>query len=170
MAILSTQSNGWKVKKQLDGYIKGLPTRAMLMASLLSEKGLEIAKARVSELGAIDTGELLSSLHVEKQGNAIFAVVTDSGHAAFVEFGTGQIGQEGPYPYEFPDGVQWPYMVGEKIFEFKPGQYGWFYYNQDGRLCFTQGMPARPFMYETALMLRDEVAKACKEAFETELK
>jgi hypothetical protein len=82
----------------------------------------------------------------------------------FVEFGTGQIGQEAPYPYELPDGVSWEYNTGKTIFEVSPGQYGWFY-KRDGQWYFTQGMPSRPFMYETSLDLYRIVEKTAKEVF-----
>ena len=91
--------------------------------------------------------------------------MADSHHAAFVEFGTGQFGLESAYPYPFPEGVDWQYNTGETIFEISPGQYGWFYPGDDGRWYFTQGMPSRPFMYETSLELMNLVVTTAKEVF-----
>ena len=145
-----------------------LQNRLVELVEKLSEKGVEIARANVTKLDAIFTGELIDSLHSEKgsisKGTAIFYIVTDSKHAAFVEFGTGQLGMEGGYPYPFPEGVQWNYNSGKTIFEISPGQYGWFY-KRDEQWYFTQGMPSRPFMYETAIELEKEIVKTAKEVF-----
>ena len=70
---------------------------------------------------------------------------------------------EGSYPYPFPEGVEWNYNTGKTIFEIENGQYGWFYPAEDGTWRFTQGMPSRPFMYETAVELMTEIAKTEKE-------
>lgn len=157
------------LKKELLSYKADfLQSRLVELTERLAEKGVEIAKANVTKLDAIFTGELIDSLHSEKgsisKGTAIFYIVTDSKHAAFVEFGTGQLGMEGGYPYPFPEGVQWNYNSGRTIFEISPGQYGWFY-KRDEQWYFTQGMPSRPFMYETAMELEKEIVKTAKEVF-----
>lgn len=146
-----------------------LERKAELLARRLAEKGVEIAKSNITTLDAIFTGELLSSMRTENgggaKGTAIFYVVADSRHAAYVEFGTGQLGLEGGYPYPFPEGVDWQYNTGKTIFEISPGQYGWFYQDANGNWYFTQGMPSRPFMYETSLELMQLVVKTAKEVF-----
>jgi hypothetical protein len=146
-----------------------LERKAELLARRLAEKGVEIAKSNITTLDAIFTGELLSSMRAENgggaKGTAIFYVVADSRHAAYVEFGTGQLGLEGGYPYPFPEGVDWQYNTGKTIFEISPGQYGWFYQDANGNWYFTQGMPSRPFMYETSLELMQLVVKTAKEVF-----
>ena len=142
------------LKKQLLDYKNNtLQQKLNLLAKTLSGKGVVIAQANIAGLDAIFTGELISSIHTRKgsgsKGTAIFYIVADSKHAAFVEFGTGQLGQEGGYPYPFPEGIEWECNTGKTIFEIEPGQYGWFYPGDDGKWYFTQGMPSRPFMYET---------------------
>ena len=72
---------------------------------------------------------------------------------------------EGGYPYPFPEGVDWEYSTGKTIVEVSPGQYGWFYPGDDGKWYFTQGMPSRPFMYETSLELMNLVVKTAREVF-----
>lgn len=157
------------LKKQLLNYKKDLQLKVELLAKTLAENGVAIARANVARLDAIFTGELLSSIKAQyggsTKGTAIFYIVADSEHAAFVEFGTGQLGQEGGYPYPFPEGVNWEYNTGETIFEISPGQYGWFYPGDDGQWYFTQGMPSRPFMYETSLELMNDVVKIAKSIF-----
>ena len=159
-----------KLKKELMNYRdKILPQKVELLAKTLAEKGVIIAQANVAKLDAIFTGELLSSIYKKNGGvsknTAIFYVVCDSDHAVYVEFGTGQIGEEAPYPYPLPNGVSWSYNTGNTIFEVTPGQYGWFYPGKDGKWYFTQGMPSRPFMYETSLELQELIVKTAKEVF-----
>jgi hypothetical protein len=158
-----------QLKKDLLNYKNNiLQQKVQVLASTLAEKGVEIAKANVTRLDAIFTGELLNSIHTQNgggtKGTAIFYVVADSRHAAYVEFGTGQLGLEGGYPYPFPEGVDWQYNTGKTIFEVEPGQYGWFY-PKDGQWYFTQGMPSRPFMYETSLELMNLVVSTAREVF-----
>lgn len=157
-------------KKFLLDYKKNvLQQKLRLFVERLAQEGVETAKANITTFDAIFTGELLNSIHEESgvstKDTSIFYVVADSEHAAFVEFGTGQIGMEGSYPYPFPEGVEWNYNTGKTIFEISPGQYGWFYPMPDGTWRFTQGMPSRPFMYETAIELRGIVEKTAKEVF-----
>ena len=146
-----------------------LQKKVELLTKRLAEKGVDIAQVNIARLDAIFMGELVNSIYSQygggANGTAIFYVVADSHHAAFVEFGTGQLGAEGSYPYPFPEGVDWQYNTGKTIFEISPGQYGWFYPGNDGRWYFTQGMPSRPFMYETSLELMNLIVKTAKEVF-----
>lgn len=157
-----------QLQKDLEKYKDSLEYKARLLAEKLSEHGVEIARVRVASLDAVFTGELISSIHSEykgsQKGSAIFAVVADSDHAAFVEFGTGPIGAESPYPYELPEGVSWQYASGKTIRQLADGRYGWFY-PKDGQWYFTDGMPSRPFMYETSLELQKIVVEVAKAVF-----
>lgn len=157
------------LRKQLQDYVdKDLQQKIQLLTQRLAEKGALFAQVRIKTLDAVFTGELLNSMKTvdggSAKGTSVFFVVADNRHAAFVEFGTGQIGQEAPYPYPLPPGTDWEYMVGKSIFEISPGQYGWFY-QRDGNWYFTQGMPARPFMYETYLELANLVLTTAREVF-----
>lgn len=156
--------------KNLRNYQSSLYDKTYLLASRLAEKGVDIAQVYIGNYNAIFTGELIANIKAVgggQKGNVTFFIVADSEHAAFVEFGTGQMGKEAPYPYPFPVGVEtlWNYNSGEHIIEFEPGQYGWFYIGNDGGLYFTQGMPSRPFMFETSLRLPELVVKYAKEIF-----
>lgn len=163
-----SQASIKQLKKDLRTYRDDLQRKCRLLAQLLAEKGVSIAKVKIATLGAVFTGELISSVHIEEKGSTksktIFAIVVDSKHAAFVEFGTGQMGEEGGYPHPFPPGVDWEYNTGKTIFEISPGEYGWFYF-RDGEWHFTQGMPSRPFMYETFIELKSIVEKTAREVF-----
>ena len=91
-------------QKSIEDAIKGLQSyqdyltyKCQLLAEKLAERGVEIARVQVAELDAIFTTELLSSIHSEYKGSVkgggVWAVVVDSSHAVFVEFGTGVIGK-----------------------------------------------------------------------------
>ena len=157
-----------QLQKDLEKYKDSLEYKAKLLAEKLAERGVDIARVRVASLDAVFTGELIESIHSEykgsQNGGAVFAVVADSGHAAFVEFGTGPIGAESPYTYDLPDGVTWEYASGKTIRQLADGRYGWFY-PKDGQWYFTEGMPTRPFMFETSLELQEIVVEVAKEVF-----
>lgn len=158
------------LQKELEKYQDSLTYKCQLLAEKLSERGVEIARVQISSLDAIFTGELIQSLHSKYKGSteygAIFVVVTDSKHAAYVCFGTGQRGKDSPYPYPLPEGVSWDYNTGKTIrYNAVKGTYYWFYPGKDGLWHYTEGMPARPFMYLTNLELIKEVPKIAKEIF-----
>jgi hypothetical protein len=159
-----------KLQEDLQKYSDSLTYKAQLLAETLAERGVEIARVQIADLDAIFTGELIQSLHSEYVGSkkcgAIFAVVADSEHACFVEFGTGQRGIDVPYPYNLPDGVTWEYASGKTIKKNSvTGNYYWFYPGDDGVWHYTEGMPSRPFMYNTSIQLQKIVEKAAKEIF-----
>lgn len=158
------------LQKELEKYRDSLTYKCQLLAEKLSERGVEVARVQIADLDAIFTGELIQSLHSEYKGStqygAIFAVVTDSKHAAYVCFGTGWKGKNSPYPYPLPDGVSWEYNTGKTIqYNSKKGTYYWFYPGNDGLWHYTEGMPSRPFMYLTSMELIKEIPKIAKEIF-----
>lgn len=159
-----------QLQKNLIRYQEYLTNKAAQLAKRLSELGVDIAQVQIANLDAIFTGELIASIHSEYKDStkygAIFAVVADSSHAVFVEFGTGQRGEDKPYPYPLPDGVSWDYNVGKTIRQNAvTGRYYWFYPGQDGKWHYTEGMPSRPFMYLTSMELIREVPKIAKDIF-----
>ena len=156
--------------KQLRAYQNDLTYKCQLLAEKLAENGVEIARVQIADLDAIFTSELLSSIHAEYKGStkggSVWSVVAGTDHAMFVEFGTGIVGKQSPYPGELPGGVSWEYASGKTIRQLADGRYGWFYKDDDGQWWFTEGMPSRPFMYYTSIQLRDIVLKTAKEVFE----
>lgn len=158
-----------KLQEEIEKYQNSLEYKARLLAEKLAEMGVEIARMKIASLDAIFTSELISSIHSEYKGStkdgAIFCVVAGTDHALFVEFGTGVIGQKNPYPYPLPDGVSWEYASGKTIRQLADGRYGWFYLADDGNWYFTEGMPARPFMYQTSLELQKKVVSVAKQVF-----
>lgn len=164
-----SQSSIQNAIKALQSYQDSLTYRCQLLAEKLAEKGVEIARVQIADLDAIFTSELLQSAHSEYRGSikggGVWAVVADSKHAAFVEFGTGVIGKVNPYKGTLPEGVDWQYASGKTIRQLADGRYGWFYKGKDGNWYFTEGMPSRPFMYNTANELRSIIVSTAKEVF-----
>ena len=155
--------------KALQSYQDSLTYKCQLLAEKLAEKGVEIARVEISDLDAVFTSELLQSVHSEYKGSVkgggVWAVVTDSEHATFVEFGTGIIGKANPYKGTLPEGVDWQYASGKTIRQLADGRYGWFYQGKDGNWYFTEGMPSRPFMYNTANELKSIIVSTAREVF-----
>lgn len=164
--VLSKQSINLAIRR-LEEYKKEAETKTIALAQRLTDLGVEIVRMKIVELGAVDKGDLLSSVggYFSPLLNAGFVMVT-SDHAAFVEFGTGIVGNATPHSNaEYLAKASWKYMVGEKIFTTKDGKVGWVYPTDDGGYRFTEGMPSRPFMYETALELERQFVQIAKGVF-----
>lgn len=148
------------LQKQLQDYQKDLIEKCKEFVRKLAERGIEIAKLKITEYDAIYTGELLASINAEQgaviQNGAKWIVYTNCPWAKFVEFGVGIVGKNSPHPNTSI--VGWKYDVNEH------GEKGWFYF-RDGEWHWTKGMPSRPFMYETALELAQEITKTAREVF-----
>lgn len=164
-----SQNSIQNVIKALQSYQDSLTYKCQLLAEKLAEKGVEIARVQIADLDAIFNQDLIKSIHSEYvgsvKGGSVWAVVADSEHAVFVEFGTGIIGKANPYKGTLPEGVDWQYASGKTIRQLADGRYGWFYKGKDGNWYFTEGMPSRPFMYNTANELKSIVASTAKEVF-----
>ena len=150
-----------KLKKQLIDYRDNeLQRKIDLFVERLALEGVILAKTKIAEKDAVYTGELYNSMNL-KRGDVIYngsewIVYTDCGWAAFTEFGTGIVGMENPHPDISI--ANWKYDVNEH------GENGWFYF-KDGEWHWTQGLPSRPFMYETARDLPSMIATTAREVF-----
>lgn len=141
---------------QIEEYENRLREKLNLFLSRLLESGVNIARATVMQLGAIDNGELQNSLAyvLYKEGNRGI-IFTDCLHACYVEFGTGIMGSASPHPV-----LPWEYDTAGH------GENGWYYYDvEQDRVRFTKGMPSRPFMYETAKELERRAVEIAREVF-----
>ena len=148
-------------------YEKEVKQKSMMLVQRLLDYGTNIARIKIVELGAVDTGDLLSGVsgYFSPLLNAGFVRVT-SDHAAFVEFGTGVSLDNTLHPNaEYLARAAWAYGSGSKIFTTKDGKVGWIYPTDDGGFKFTEGMSSRPFMYETALELQRVFPNLVKAVF-----
>ena len=112
------------------------------------EMGVEQAKDLAMYMLAYDSGQLVDGIIGETDGDK-GRIVSTAFHTMFVEFGTGVRGKEEPHPEYFAMG--WKYDVNEH------GEAGWFYKGDDGKVHWTKGMPSRPFMHDTAQMMKEAI-------------
>ena len=155
--------------KEIRQYQKDVENKVRLLVQRLTDLGAEIARIKIVSMGAYYSGELLSGVdgYYSPTLNIGFVRVT-SDHVAFVEFGTGVVGQNNPHKNgEYLSIAAWQYAVGPKIFTTKDGRVGWIYPTDDGGFRFTEGMKSRPFMYETALELQKNFPNIVKAVFST---
>lgn len=150
--------------KEIEAYKKDLERRVRLLLKTLTDRGVEIAKAKVVEHRIIHDNELTNSINGFVRGNVGFIRVDDE-HAVFFEFGTGPVGASDPHPLgKSYKGEGWYTQADGKpmdeLYEWTPleGENGDTYY-------FTLGQEAKPFMYETAQQLKDEFPRIVKEVF-----
>ena len=137
--------------KEMQAYQEQLTHKCRILAQRVAEIGVEIARVNIADFDAIYSGELLSSIRAEYSGS-----VPDCPWAAYVEFGTGVVGQESPHPDISI--VGWKYDVNQH------GDMGWYYF-KDGEWHWTKGMPSRPFLYQTGMDLRERIEEIAREVF-----
>lgn len=145
---------------EIERYETFVAEKAQELVRLLKELGVEKAK----ELVPVDTGVAQASIigYMDEDKGIIQA----GGYCKYIEFGTGVrgLGSQHPSP-EYLAIMQWAYNSGATIFTTKDGREGWYYPADDGSWRFTEGMPSRPFMFETAQYLKSEAVRLAKEAF-----
>lgn len=155
--------------RELQQYQKEVESKTRLLVQRLTDFGVEMARVKIVNLGAVDSGELLSGVdgyYSPTLGVGFVRVASD--HAAFVEFGTGVVGQQNPHQNgEYLSKASWGYATGQKIFTTQNGKVGWIYPTDDGGFRFTEGMKSRPFMYQTALEIQRIFPRVAKEVFGT---
>ena len=154
--------------EEIRAYQKEVEDKTRVLIQRLVDYGAEIARVKIVGLGAFDTGDLLSGVdgYYSPTLNAGFVRVA-SDHVAFVEFGTGVVGAGRAHRNgEYLAKAAWGYATGSKIFTTKDGKVGWIYPTDDGGFRFTEGMPSRPFMYETAVELAQIFDKMALEVFQ----
>lgn len=140
--------------KELQEYKSDINHKAQKIVSELTDLGLTIAKSKVIEMNINDTGHLLNSIsgYYSPTLNAGFITVNCE-YAVFVEFGTGTRGVKSSYPGDAMAQAGYKYLGGTHYITTKDGRIGWFYPADDGTWRFTEGLPSRPFMYETGIEL-----------------
>jgi hypothetical protein len=152
--------------REIEEYKADLEKRVRLLLKTLTDRGVEIAKAKVVEHGIIHDAELTNSIHgyLSVSLGAGFIRVDDK-NAVFFEFGTGPVGASNPHPL----GPTYTTDAWVTKADGKPMNelYGWtpLPYGDGETYYLTFGQKSKPFMYETALQLRDEFPAIVKEVF-----
>lgn len=129
-----------KAIREVESKRDGLVSLVEAYMSALLGEGVLYAKSEAP----VDTSALQMSIGSEMltEGSQVKgAVYASSGHAAFVEFGTGIVG-EGTYP---GDTAGYQYNLPSP---FKDESGGWTWRGKYGRI-YTHGYSANPFMYRT---------------------
>ena len=122
----------------------------------VTETGENLAKQNVAYFNALDTGELMNSI-VSEVNDKRGLIKATAPHAAYVEYGTGYRGQNSPHPEPGSYDGGWAYDINQH------GVGGWIYRGDDGQLHYTQGFRSRPYMYDTASMLKRMIPKIARE-------
>lgn len=146
---------------ELQMYKEDVERRVRLLVETLTDRGAEIVRAKVVDMDAVRTGELLESV-----GSYLFAFGGDpvgfirinAEYGMFVEFGTGIVGKNNA-KHPAHSAFDWEHDVHDH------GDLGWWYPGDDGKAHWTKGQPSRPFTYEAAEQLKAEFPKIVKEVF-----
>ena len=153
--------------RQIEEYEKKVQQNVKKFVSKLVDEGVQIAKVKILTLppkSAVESGDLLGSVKpVHVNDNKGFIVV-DNDHAVFVEFGTGVVknGSNGSHPMSDEFGLS----IGTYGEGKGSNPDGWWYFDKkQNRKRFTEGMPSRPFMYETAKDLEHKIVEIAREVF-----
>lgn len=132
--------------------------RLRKLSKLLAQRGEEIAREKIAEY-THGTGNLAEHVVVWTEfvgGKFKTYIKLDTPYAAYVEFGTGIVGEANPHPNV--GRRDWSYDVNGH------GEEGWIY-PKDGKLYWTAGEPAKPIMYETLQQLKEEYPGIVREVF-----
>lgn len=164
--ISLTQSSIRDAIRELENYKREINFKLEEFIRRLAEEGVVVAKQQIMAFPAVDSGELLNSIEFEK-GDVIsdgvtYYVYTGCDYAGFVEFGTGIVGGTNPHPN--PQAVSGTLSSGARKTYSSYSSQGWIY-PKDGKFYYTEGQPAKPFMYNTAMDLYTKVHKIAKEVF-----
>jgi HK97 gp10 family phage protein len=101
-------------KASFSGLNASVAQAILAQATRLSvEQGAAIVLEEAEAIVPVDTGELRESGHVEIVSPTSAAVVFDSEHAAYVEYGTGRRGAASPGAGAGPYDPNWPGMVAQ---------------------------------------------------------
>lgn len=164
--VLNKQSINIAIRR-LNQYQKEIEQKTIELATRLAENGAEIARIKLVEYGAVQTGNLLSQIGGYFSPTFNMGVIkVSSQYAAFIEFGTGPRGAENPHPmgigsyksegwFTAADGKPMDMLYGWQPLKLENGDV----------IYYTEGQPAKPFMYETAVQLRAEFWAVAKEVF-----
>lgn len=152
--------------KELQEYKEEIKEKSRQLVKALIDEGLVILRAKILEMNINDTGNLYNSVDGYYSPSLNAGVIrVNCEYAVFVEFGTGTVGQKSPYPGDAMAELGYKYCGGTHYFTTKDGRIGWIYPTDDGEFRFTEGLPSRPFMYETAKELEKALDKKIKEVF-----
>ena len=147
-------------QKAISDYKKSLEAKADELCRRLAEIGVEAAVNIVR----VDTGELESSIEYEKHGQREYLVITRNDHAAFVEFGTGVVG-EGTYGFDLPSDWEYDTRATPSAHD-RDDPTLWYYTDpESGGAVPTRGQTANAYMAYAGQEIRSQIVAIAKEVF-----
>ena len=120
----------------------------------------ETVQAEAKLLCPVDTTDLRESIEIktEIRNNTVTGIVyTNSGHAPYVEFGSGKVGQDTPVADKYP---------GQLAYK----QDKWLVNIPDVGLRYIAGQPAQPFLYPALKNNKDKIVDEIKNDLKASIK
>lgn len=117
------------------------------------QKQGELVKGDAKDLCPVDLGDLRQSIKRETKrykGKIVAKIYTNSDHAAYVEFGTGQVGQNTPVANKYPGALAYK-------------QDKWLANIPDVGLRYVAGQPAQPYLYPALKNNKEKIVDNVKE-------
>lgn len=142
-------------------YKAGVETASKEVVEIIGELGVETARNKLREYGAVQTTDLLTSVNYvieEVNGKYCVRIVADAPYFKFVEFGTGIVGKDAP-DHPLHSEVGWEHDIN------KHGDKGWYFPGDDGKYYLTKGQPARPFLFETIEELKAAIPEIVRSVY-----
>lgn len=164
--------------KEVKGRKQYLERRIRAACDEIAGRAVELCRANLLAETSKQSGDLYNSIKAEvvydgdrKGGKFRVLLKADSKHALYVEFGSGIEGAKSPHPQagkwkggDYKEKGWYTAAEGKDMAQ----MYGWVPLElPDGTIIYyTEGQPARPFMYKTQQQLREEIPEIMRRVFE----
>lgn len=165
--------------KEVKGRKLYIERRTKTACERIAERAVDLCRANLLAETMQQSGDLYDKISADvvydgdkKNGKFRVILKADSEHALYVEFGSGIEGKKSPHPQagkwggkKYRDTGWWTAADGKDMAQ----MYGWLPFElPDGTVIYyTEGQPARPFMYKTRQQLQEEIPKILREVFKT---
>lgn len=162
------------LKKELEAYRDSLDDKCQELVMKLTEIGMDIAKARISESPLGKTITLVSNISPDKAGCEAVMLMSGTAKqsdmyepfytALAIEFGAGiyyNRGNENPKADELGYGVG-TFPNQEHAFED-----GWYYKDENGEWKYSHGVKATMPMFLADKEMREQITKIAREVFDS---
>lgn len=151
-----------EIIKQLNGLKSAVKSMETELPEHLARVGQNSAEAKTASVGVMGLdGNQLGGFYILEHTDYV-ELVNQGEDVAFIEFGTGMMGQQSPHPLAGEAG--WEYYTPTRYKRSVGGRKGWFYKNKlTGELTFTEGMVGTKAMYEARLEIFKAMFRDSKE-------
>lgn len=151
-----------EIIKQLNILKSAVKSMETELPEHLARVGQNSAEAKTASVGVMGLdGNQLGGFYILEHTDYV-ELVNQGEDVAFIEFGTGMMGQQSPHPLAGEAG--WEYYTPTRYKRSVGGRKGWFYKNKlTGELTFTEGMVGTKAMYEARLEIFKTMFRDSKE-------